>query len=149
MSEAHEAIRNLLGRYCELMDAGDFDGLAGLFADARMSDEHGTVFARGSEQIAAMWQTQTLLYDASPRTRHITANPIIDVDDAAGTASARSSYIVFQGIAGRGDDDLPLQPIITGRYVDRFVRRADATWRWDERSYAIDHLADLSHHLRR
>jgi 3-phenylpropionate/cinnamic acid dioxygenase small subunit len=144
MSEAHEAIRNLLGTYCELMDAGKFDGLAALFADARMSDEHGTVFARGSEQIAAMWHKQTMLYDGSPRTRHITANPIIDVDEAAGGATVRSTYVVFQGT-----DDLPLQPIITGRYVDHFVRAEDGAWRWDERSYAIDHLGDLSHHLRR
>jgi 3-phenylpropionate/cinnamic acid dioxygenase small subunit len=144
MSEAHEAIRNLLGRYCELMDAGEFDGLAALFADARMSDEHGTVFARGSEQIAAMWHKQTILYDGSPRTRHLTANPIIELDDDGGTAEVRSTYVVFQGI-----DDLPLQPIITGRYVDHFVRGDDGTWRWDERSYAIDHLGDLSHHLRR
>jgi 3-phenylpropionate/cinnamic acid dioxygenase small subunit len=144
MSDAHEAIRNLLGRYCELMDAGEFDDLAGLFADARMSDEHGTVFARGSEQIAAMWHRQTVLYDGSPRTRHITANPIIEVDDAAGNAIVRSTYVVFQGA-----EDLLLQPIITGRYADRFVRGDDGTWRWDERSYAIDHLGDLSHHLRR
>jgi 3-phenylpropionate/cinnamic acid dioxygenase small subunit len=143
MAQAHEAIRNLLGRYCELMDAGEFDGLAALFANARMSDEHGTVFATGSEQIAAMWHRQTILHDGSPRTRHVTANPIIEVDESAGTATVRSSYIVFQGT-----DDVALQPIITGRYVDRFVR-ADGTWRWEERSYAIDHLGDLSHHLRR
>jgi 3-phenylpropionate/cinnamic acid dioxygenase small subunit len=149
MSEAHEAIRNLLGRYCELMDAGDFDALAGLFAEARMSDEHGNVFATGSDQIAAMWHKQTMLYDGSPRTRHITANPIIEIDDAAGTATVRSSYIVFQGITGHGESDLPLQPIITGRYVDRFARADDGAWRWDERSYAIDHVGDLSHHLRR
>jgi 3-phenylpropionate/cinnamic acid dioxygenase small subunit len=144
MSDAHEAIRNLLGRYCELMDAGDFDRLAGLFARARMSDEHGNVFAAGSEQIGSMWHRQTLLYDGSPRTRHVTANPIIELDEAGGTAAVRSTYVVFQGT-----DDLPLQPIITGRYVDRFVRNDDGGWHWDERSYAIDHLGDLSHHLRR
>jgi 3-phenylpropionate/cinnamic acid dioxygenase small subunit len=148
MSEAHEAIRNLLGRYCELMDAGDFDGLAALFAEGRLSDDKGKVFCSGSEAMTTMWHEQTKVYDGSPQTRHVTANPIIEVDDATGTASARSSYIVFQGITGHGDDDTPLQPIITGRYVDRFVRGDDAIWRWDERSYAIDHVGDLSHHLR-
>lgn len=143
MSEAHEAIRNLLGRYCELMDAGEFDRLAELFAQARMSDENGNVFATGSEQIASMWHRQTLLYDGSPRTRHVTANPIIELDEVAGTAEVRSTYVVFQAT-----DDLPLQPIITGRYLDRFIRD-NGDWRWDERSYAIDHLGDLSHHLRR
>lgn len=145
---AYEAIRNLLSTYCERMDAGDFDGLAALFVDARMSDENGNVFATGSEQIAAMWHAQTILYDGSPRTRHVTANPVIDVDETAGTATVRSSYIVFQGISGHGADDIPLQPIITGRYVDQFRRDDAAGWRWHERSYAIDHAGDLSHHLR-
>jgi SnoaL-like domain len=157
MSDAHEAIRNLLGTYCELIDAGDFDGLAGLFAHADLSDERGTVFCTGSEQMAKMWHAQTMLYDGSPRTRHITANPIIDIDETAGTARVRSTYIVYQGAlhqrAGQpagelGEDDIALQPIITGRYFDRFVRAEDGTWRWRERSYAVDHLGDLSHHLR-
>jgi hypothetical protein len=139
---AHEAIRNLLGTYCERMDAGEFDGLAELFAEARMSDEHGNVFATGRDEIAKMWHAQTILYDGSPRTRHVTANPIIDVDDEEGTAVVHSTYVVFQWT-----DETPLQPIITGRYVDRF-RRDEYVWRWDERSYAVDHAGDLSHHLR-
>lgn len=141
---AHEAIRNLLGIYCERMDAGQFDALAELFAAARMADENGNVFATGRDEIAAMWHRQTILYDGSPRTRHVTANPVIDVDDAAGTASARSSYVVFQGT-----DTLPLQPIVTGRYHDRFARDDAGDWHWLERRYAVDHVGDLSHHLRR
>ena len=141
--DSYEAIRNLLGTYCERMDAGDFDGLSELFLDAEMTDERGNVFATGREEIAAMWHRQTILYDGSPRTRHVTANPVIDLDEDAGTAVVRSSYVVFQAT-----DDFPLQPIITGRYVDRFLRDADDVWRWAERSYAIDHLGDLSHHLR-
>lgn len=144
MAEAQEAIRNLLGRYCELMDAGDFAGLAALFTDAVLADEHGTVFATGSGEVLAMWQRQTVLYDGSPRTRHVTANPVIDLDETAGTARARSSYVVFQQT-----EDLPLQPIITGRYADTFDRAADGRWRWRERRYAVDHVGDLSHHLRR
>ena len=115
MADAHEQIRNLLGRYCELMDAGDFAALADLFATARLCDEHGNAFATGRDEIRAMWDRQTILYDGTPRTRHITANSVIDVDDTNGTATARSSYVVFQGT-----DELPLQPIATGRYADTF-----------------------------
>ena len=143
MSDAHEQIRNLLGRYCEHMDAGDFTGLAELFTHATLADEHGVVFASGRDEVLAMWQRQTLLYDGRPRTRHVTANPVIAVDDADGTATARSSYVVFQAT-----DDLPLQPIITGRYVDTFVRDESGAWRWGQRRYAVDHVGDLSHHLR-
>jgi ketosteroid isomerase-like protein len=141
MDSAHEQIRNLLGRYCGHMDAGDFAGLAELFTDAQLADEHGTVFARGRDEVLAMWTAQTILYDGSPRTRHVTANPVIEVDGDAATCS--SSYVVFQGVDGFG-----LQPIVTGRYVDTFARDASDRWHWTERRYALDHIGDLSHHLR-
>jgi len=143
MSEAHEAIRNLLGKYCELMDAGQFAGLAELFAHATLADEHGNVFATGADEMHAMWAKQTILYDGQPMTRHVTANPVIDVDDQAGIAQVSSSYVVFQGT-----DELPLQPIVTGRYLDTFTR-GQAGWHFTQRRYAIDHVGDLSHHLRR
>ena len=142
MSDAHEAIRNLLGKYCELMDAGQFAGLAELFAHATLADEHGNVFATGADEMRAMWEKQTILYDGKPRTRHVTANPVIDVDEEAGIAQVSSSYIVFQGT-----DELPLQPIVTGRYLDTFTR-GPAGWHFTQRRYAIDHVGDLSHHLR-
>lgn len=141
MSDAHEAIRNLLGRYCELMDAGDFPGLAQLFADATLADEHGNVFATGADEMRTMWERQTHLYDGRPRTRHVTANPVITVD--GNSATCTSSYVVFQGT-----DALPLQPIVTGRYADTFARDGDGRWRFTQRRYAIDHAGDLSHHLR-
>lgn len=143
MSDAHEQIRNLLGRYCELMDAGHFAGLAELFAHATLADEHGNVFASGSAEVHAMWDRQTILHDASPRTRHITANPVIDVDEAAGIAQVSSAYVVFQGT-----DDFPLQPIVTGRYLDTLTCGSDGRWHFTQRRYAIDHVGDLSHHLR-
>jgi 3-phenylpropionate/cinnamic acid dioxygenase small subunit len=143
VSDAHEAIRNLLGRYCELMDAGHFAGLAELFAHATLADEHGTVFATGSAEVQRMWDAQTILYDGSPRTRHVTANPVIDLDEGTGIAEVSSSYVVFQQT-----DGLPLQPIITGRYFDVFTRHEDGAWRWTQRRYAVDHVGDLSHHLR-
>jgi ketosteroid isomerase-like protein len=139
---AHEQIRNLLGRYCERMDAGDFAGLAALFADGQLADDAGNVFATGADQMQAMWEGQTKLYDGSPRTRHITANPVIDVDDTGGTATCSSSYVVFQGV-----DDFAFQPIVSGRYNDRFARNDDGSWRFTERRYAVDHVGDLSHHL--
>ena len=142
MSDAHEQIRNLLGRYCERMDAGDFAGLAELFAAATLADENGNVFATGADEMRTMWERQTILYDGSPRTRHITANPVIDVD--GGSAQCTSSYVVFQGTDGQ-----PLQPIVTGRYADTFARDDAGQWRFTQRRYAIDHVGDLSHHLRR
>ena len=143
VSESHEAVRNLLGRYCELMDAGDWNGLAELLADAVLVDEQGREAARGREGVLRLYGEGTQVYDGSPRTRHLTTNPVIEVDESAGTATARSSFVVFQAT-----DALPLQPIAAGRYRDRFERR-DGEWRFTERCFALDQVGDLSNHLRR
>lgn len=141
VSEAHEAIRNLLGRYCELMDAGDWPGLADLLRHAVLTDFDGHEAARGYDGVLAMYGDGTHTYDGSPRTRHLTTNSVIEVDDATGVAVARSSFAVFQAT-----DTLPLQPIAAGRYRDRFERR-DGQWVFVERAFALDQVGDLSHHL--
>jgi hypothetical protein len=64
------------------------------------------------------------------------------VDEDAGTATARSAYVVFQGT-----EELPLQPIITGRYRDSFVRDDSGHWRFSQRMFLVDQAGDLSHHL--
>jgi 3-phenylpropionate/cinnamic acid dioxygenase small subunit len=137
----HEAIRNLLGRYCELMDAADWIGLGHLFADARLVDEHGTLVAEGHDGVQRLYERGTRLYDGSPRTRHITANTVIEVAQGGEQAVARSSYVVFQGT-----DRFALQPIITGRYRDCFELGAGG-WHFTERCFYVDQLGDLSHHL--
>jgi 3-phenylpropionate/cinnamic acid dioxygenase small subunit len=139
MSDAHDAIRNLLGRYCEVMDAAEWAALGELFADAELAGPDGTVLAAGADAVAAMYRRGTALYNGSPRTRHVTANTILEVE--GDTATARSSYVVFQAV-----DGFALQPIITGRYLDTFVR-AEQGWRFARRQFFVDHVGDLSHHL--
>jgi len=134
-----DEIRNILGTYCELMDAADWSAVGQLFAHARLVTEDGTPFAEGAAAVQALYEHGTKLYDGSPRTRHVTANSIIDV--AGDRAAVRSSYVVFQAVPG-----FPLQPIITGRYRDEFVR-SDGAWRFAQRCFLVDHVGDLSHHL--
>ena len=43
-------------------------------------------------------------------------------------------------------DELPLQPIIAGRYRDTF-HRIDGRWWFDTRKMFVDLMGDLSHHL--
>ena len=136
------AIENLLGEYCDRVDAGDFAGVGELFVGGALADEHGTELARGAEAVAAFYAKGTRLHDGSPRTKHLVVNSVIDVDEAAGTGTARSSYLVLQGVDGQ-----PLQPIITGRYRDAFTR-VDGTWRFAERRFLVDLVGDLSAHLR-
>lgn len=139
-----DVLRGLLGRYCDLIDAGDFAGVGELFAEGRLVDLEGRVVARGTAGVAALLEEQVQRHDGSPRTKHLVLNSQIAID--GDTAEVRSSYLVLQQIP----DVLPLQPIITGRYVDTFARRPTAPgWAWTERRFAVDLTGDLSHHLGR
>lgn len=134
------AIPNLLYRYADLIDAGDFAGAARLF-------RHGSVLAggnriEGEDAIAAMWRNFVKLHDGTPRTRHLVTNPIIDLSADGQSATCRSQWTVLQAAEG-----LTLQPIATGRYHDRFAR-IDGEWVFTERSYArVDLLGDTSRHV--
>ncbi len=139
---AGDAIRNLLGEYCERIDRGDFAGVGALFADGALADDAGRELARGTEAVAAFYAAGTRLHEGSPRTKHLVTNVVLDLDEeTAGRASARSSYLVLQQV-----DEGPLQPIITGRYHDRF-EHVDGGWRFVERRFFVDLVGDLSRHL--
>lgn len=145
---AETQIANLLYRYAEYMDSGDLAGAASLFEHARLRVGQDDAPDGGTVDAAAMltfWKAMVVLYpDGTPRTKHVTTNPIIEVDDHAGTASCRSYYTVLQQT-----DGFPLQPIVVGRYHDRF-QRMDGQWRFSYRDYTlIDMVGDVSHHLTR
>ena len=145
MDDTPTAITNLLYRYAELMDAGRLEECADLFTHARIllgdpADGDPPVVDR--DGLAAAWRSMVRIHeDGTPRTRHLVATPIIEVDEEAGTATCRSTYTVFQQ-AGSG----PLQPVISGRYLDRF-EQIGGVWRFTERAYAMDLTGDLSQHL--
>jgi ketosteroid isomerase-like protein len=139
VSEPYEDIRNLLGTYCERIDSGDFASVAELFADGVLLDDKGAEIARGAAQCAALWTRIIRLYDGSPRTRHMVAAPVIELD--GDTATCRSSYVVFQGLPnGR------FEPICGGRYRDTFAWDSSG-WHFTSRMFFLDQIGDLSHHL--
>lgn len=141
--ESHHAITTLMFRYTELVDAADFDGIGELFA-------HGRITAEGSDEPVAAGpavgefyrRTNRVHDDGTLRTRHLNANVLVDVDEDADTATARSSFLVLQATP-----DLPFQPIVGGRYRDRF-ERVDGEWRFAERHMVVDQVGDVSQHLR-
>ncbi len=142
MTDAAISIQNLVHRYAELIDLGDFDGLGDLLdrAEVGAADSPGSL--TGHDAVVGMFTSTTRRYpDGTPRTKHVTTNLIIDADEQAGTGTCRSYFTVFQQVVGQ-----PLQPVIGGRYHDRFVRE-DGTWRFAERRFFIDLVGDLSRHL--
>ncbi len=141
------AIGNLIARYAELIDLGDFDGVADLLGAAAVGDgaigDGGAVrLMTGRDAILAMFTSTTRRYpDGTPGTKHVTTNLILDIDEEAGEATARTYWTVLQAVPG-----LALQPILAGRYHDRFTRTG-GTWHFAERRYLIDLVGDVSHHM--
>jgi 3-phenylpropionate/cinnamic acid dioxygenase small subunit len=136
------AIQNLIATYAELVDDGDFAAVAMLLADASFTGGAGSV--SGRDAIEKMLRDSLIVYDdGTPRTKHITTNVAIEIDEDAGTAVSRSYFTVLQALP-----DLTLRPIVSGRYQDRFARR-DGRWCFVERHVRTDLVGDLSRHLRR
>jgi hypothetical protein len=83
------AIENLIASYAELVDAGDFAGVAKLLADATFTGGAGSV--SGRDAIEKMLQESVIVYDdGTPRTKHVTTNVAIEVDEEAGRSVSRS-----------------------------------------------------------
>ncbi|HEV8298200.1 MAG TPA: nuclear transport factor 2 family protein [Acidimicrobiales bacterium] len=144
MSDAALAISNLVYRYAELLDLGQFEAVGKLFEHATITTDMSDEVRVGSAAMTAQFTEWTRRYeDGTPRTRHMTTNLIIELGDDGTTAKARSYYTVFQQT-----DELPLQPIISGRYHDEFAV-IDGAWAFTKRHYINELFGDLSAHLLR
>jgi ketosteroid isomerase-like protein len=132
---AQDDIRNLMFRYCEMIDASDVDGLGDLFADAVIVAQDGTPSARGRDGVRAMYggAGRSERTSGGRRTKHITTNVFVEVDEDAGTAIARSYWVLLVSTS----PDEPIRPILAGRYHDRFTC-VDSEWRFAERAYLVD-----------
>lgn len=134
-------ITDLLYRYAELIDAGDFDGVGQLLARATFAGTRGPATS-GAHDIAALFAATTRRFPEAgnrPRTRHLLLNAIVDVDGAA--AGARSTFCVVQQT-----DTVALQPIVVGRYDDVFARDQHG-WHFTARQVDVEMVGDISEHL--
>jgi 3-phenylpropionate/cinnamic acid dioxygenase small subunit len=140
--ESHHAITTLMFRYAECVDTADFDGIAALFEHGRITNEGVKGAIEGPDAVRKLYQRTNRVHDdGTTRTRHINANAVVDIDEVAGRASARSVFVVFQQTAA-----LPLQPIVSGRYRDTFARSGNA-WQFDTRHIVVEHVGDVREHL--
>ena len=142
MSTDKLEITELLYRYAELIDAGDFDGVGRLLARSTFGGPtSGSV--SGADNIAKLFAMTTRRYPEhgnTPRTRHLVLNPVVELS-GDGTAATRSTFCVMQDT-----ETVPIQPIVVGRYYDAFARD-DAGWYFTERKVDIQMLGDVSAHL--
>ena len=98
MSASKESINRLMNEYCFCIDQGDLEGFAGLFENGSfgvIGDPGGPCV--GKEAVLEFLQN-VILYDGKPQTKHVMSNMQIDVDEAAGVATAQCYIIVFQAL---------------------------------------------------
>ncbi|MDA8044834.1 MAG: nuclear transport factor 2 family protein [Actinomycetota bacterium] len=145
MTSSETAVTNVLYRYAEMIDSGRFEEMGeGLFAHAEFIVAPPPAPMIDGPAMSRLLVATTIRHsDGTPATKHVITNPIVEVDEAAGTATCRSYYTVFQQT-----DGVPLQPIAAGRYHDRFAR-IDGEWCFTQRDYTmLDMIGDTSQHLR-
>src|SRR6478736_5219561 len=113
------AIQTLLVTYAEYVDSGRLADAAALFEYATYrvvrDGQDDPVHAQGAAEVERFFAITRLYPDGTPRTKHVITNVDIRLDDES--ARSRCTVTVFQQT-----EVLPLQPIATGYYVDRFVR---------------------------
>lgn len=132
-------IRRLLSVYAHNLDYGKVDANAELLAAAKFNIA-GTV-VEGRDSIAEFLRTNLQYHvDDTPRTWHSVSNVLINVESTT-AASSICYFTVHQELPG-----LPLQPIVTGRYIDTF-ELYDAAWRFASREIEPRLFGDLSKHV--
>jgi SnoaL-like protein len=137
------AIQNLIHRYGERLDCGDFAGVAELFAEAEVYlPARPEPFRSDAAGLLAVWRSMVRIDPATgtPQTRHLMSNLILEADGPE-RARAQTYGTVLQATPA-----LPLQPIITVTYHDRFAKRG-GTWRYTERRIEMGLIGNLSQHL--
>ena len=140
------AVTELLYRYAELIDAGDFDGVGQLLARSTFAGTRSQSTS-GADTIAKLFAMTTRRYPDhgnTPRSRHLVLNPIVEVStahDGLRTATARSTFCVVQNT-----ETVPLQPIVVGRYNDTFSCDENG-WYFTERKVDVEMIGDVSAHL--
>jgi len=137
------AIQTLLVTYAECVDAARLADAAALFEHATYrvvrEGQEDPVVAQGAADVERFFAITRVYPDGTPRTKHVITN--IDVRLDGDAATSRCTVTVFQQT-----EVLPLQPIASGHYVDRF-ERVGGVWRFSERELRNFLYGDRSQHI--
>lgn len=142
MTDDVQAIKNLVYSYAELLDTGDIEGLARLFTGATLRTSGSSDELRGAAAVQRLIEDSVHLYGGIPGTKHLVTNVIVEIADDRRSATARSYYTALQA-----RPELPLQPILAGRWYDRFELEDDR-WRFADRLIYADLVGDLRFHIK-
>ncbi len=116
-------IRELLARYCFLLDAGDMDGMAALFTpDGVWQTDFG--IGNGRQGIADHGRSLRKSDTQKPRAVHLCTNIVIDLD--GDTAKVLSNWTTVQ------NSETGPKIGSAGGYIDRMVKR-DGVWFFEHR----------------
>ena len=126
--EDKDAIRELLARYCFLLDGYRLDEFAALFtADGEWISRNGT--AKGPAAIEQLLRGMVPEPAPGKRRKHFTTNIIIDL--AGDSATVISNFLVVR------DSDVGPTIAVAGTYDD-IVVRTDAGWKFKSRRLSHD-----------
>jgi 3-phenylpropionate/cinnamic acid dioxygenase small subunit len=135
-----QEIKNQIYSYAELLDGGDIAGFAALFEHATFRTNGVDFEFRGADAVQELIQNVVPFYAGVPATKHVITNVIVEIDGSG--ATARSSFTVFQSVP-----EFPLQPILAGRYHDRF-ERIEGRWRYIDHLIFLDLFGDTRFHVK-
>lgn len=137
-------IRNLLYKYCWLVDQGKFDEMAEMFDECDIYYGDVLGISHDKEAFKKSFVDGDIVYapDNTTRTIHMCIDPIIHVDEEAGTATAQHYTVVLQGITGEFNP----QVIVMDIKYDTFKRNEKGEWKFATRKMGNRAAGDLSHH---
>lgn len=137
-------IRNLLYKYCWLVDQGKFDEMAEMFDECDIYYGDVLGISHDKEAFKKGFVDGDIVYapDNTTRTIHMCIDPIIHVDEEAGTATAQHYTVVLQGITGEFNP----QVIVMDIKYDTFKRNEKGEWKFATRKMGNRAAGDLSHH---
>lgn len=139
--DSRSEILRLMNLYCFTLDTGDLNGFAELFAHGQWIMEGGAS-STGKDQLLAGLRNVRLYEDGTPKTKHVTTNIDLVVDENSSTARSQCYVTVFQQT-----DQFPLQAIFAGHYFDDF-ERIDGAWRFTKRLIRQQLVGDMSAHVK-
>jgi uncharacterized protein (TIGR02246 family) len=119
--EDRDEIRQLIARYCHLVDTHQTQAWVSLFSEDALL-VIGDRRTQGHDALTALCNGLVALYEKQPM-RHVVDNVVVDVDGDVATAQ---SYLQ---IVSPGSPPVFMQ---SGRYHDQ-LRRADGRWVFTER----------------